>query len=426
MSTPVWEAMARAAATRTWPVGMCDNFCANMYGFTASGYTDATAHWNSLTAAQKHAGDADIPAGMLAFWSGGHGHVAISDGLGGIWSTDIGGAGTVSRVPLSRVASLWGKPYLGWGEPVFQGVDWSGDMARVMRDSTNPSDIPVAGTDLVAGYLNGSYAWGSSDWARFPAAGHVTIDVNGSRPDADVLDVEPGDATVAGGVVWLKKALAVQRDYVPVIYCNRSNRTAFVTAAKAAGYSVNTHFKFWVATLDGTRTLSDMNGVAAIQWAGTGQTGHHYDQSDVFDAAWKAGADVPITDAEVNKIAAATVKLLLAGGGALENSDLDRIYTTTWTKDAILTPDTAPDKATNPTYAAQNVLRGAYDNANHAAASAAAGLAQSRANGASLTEIKTAVAGIQTALAAVDLSHLPADIAAKLEALKLSVTVTGV
>jgi hypothetical protein len=386
---------------------MCDNFCANMYGYTFSGYTDAVAHWNHLPAADKHPGETFIPPGMLAFWGGGHGHVAISDGTGYVWSTDISGAGTVSRVPLGLIASRWGKPYLGWGEPMFQGLAWSEEMPRVMRDSTAPADIPVAGTDLVAGYLNGSYAWSAAGWARFPDAGHVTIDVNGTRPDADVLDVEPGDATVAGGVRWLPKALAVSRDYPPVIYCNRSNRTAFVTAARAAGFNINTHYKFWVATLDGTRTLSDMTGVAAIQWAGAGQTGHHYDQSDVFDDTWKA-TDVALTPADKTWISAEFVKQLKAV-----------VYGQVWDLDRMPAPDTAPDKATNANQLPRNVLRGTYDLANEADQIARDILAQAAMNGASLTEIKAT-------LAALDLSQLPAEIAAKLETLKLNVTVSEV
>jgi hypothetical protein len=45
-------------------------------------------------------------------------------------------------------------------------------------------------------------------------------------------------------------------------------------------------------------------------------------------------------------------------------------------------------------------------------------LAQAKANGATLTEVKTV-------LAALDLSQVPADVAAKIEALKLIVTVEG-
>ena len=30
-------------------------------------------------------------------------------------------------------------------------------MTRIMRDSTMPTDIPIDGTDLVAGYINGQF-----------------------------------------------------------------------------------------------------------------------------------------------------------------------------------------------------------------------------------------------------------------------------
>jgi len=117
----IQAALSRAKSTLHWTVGMCDNFVANMYGFSNSGYNTALDHWNAIPSADKHPGDTKAPAGALVFWGGGDGHVAISDGTGYIYSTDISGAGTVSRVPLSEVSQKWGKPYLGWSSPYFSG-----------------------------------------------------------------------------------------------------------------------------------------------------------------------------------------------------------------------------------------------------------------------------------------------------------------
>jgi len=162
-------------------------------------------------------------------------------------------------------------------------------MTRVMRDSTTAADIPHHGTDLVAGYANGRYVWADAEWKRFPGIGHVYIDVNGTDPHgAGVLDVETGDATPAAAVTWVKARLALKPAYPPVIYCNRSTLTPLFSAMNAAGLRIVHDFRLWVATLDGTKTLPDMTGVTAIQWAGQNLTGGHYDESVVYDDAWHA------------------------------------------------------------------------------------------------------------------------------------------
>jgi hypothetical protein len=68
-------------------------------------------------------------------------------------------------------------------------------MTRIMRDSNRSTAIPVPGTELVAGYVNGRYKWHPDGFARFPGIPHVHIDISGGDPEeAGVLDVEPGCA----------------------------------------------------------------------------------------------------------------------------------------------------------------------------------------------------------------------------------------
>ena len=77
--------------------GRCDHVMALAYGWSASGSTTAHAHWLAIPAADKHPGDSNVPAGGLAFFSGGSsgaGHVMISIGGGNFVSTDIHGSGT--------------------------------------------------------------------------------------------------------------------------------------------------------------------------------------------------------------------------------------------------------------------------------------------------------------------------------------------
>lgn len=108
---------------------MCDNFCANMYGFNASGYRSAAQHWASIPGKHRHPGDGHPPLGALAFWGGGSagfGHVAIVVGAGKIRSTDMSATGLyapgrVSTCSLSAPKSNWGLPYLGWADPYIAG-----------------------------------------------------------------------------------------------------------------------------------------------------------------------------------------------------------------------------------------------------------------------------------------------------------------
>lgn len=176
-------------------------------------------------------------------------------------------------------------------------------MTRVMRDSTNPGDIPVAGTQLAAGYVNGAISqWPSNGWDRFPGAAKVTIDVNGSMPQADCLDIENGDASIATAVQWVRDKRLSYIGYPPVLYCNRSTLTPLFNALNAAGFHVVHDFRLWIATLDGvTKTVPDMTGVTAVQWAGADHTGGHYDESIVYDDSWKAALVPPpsVTDTAI-------------------------------------------------------------------------------------------------------------------------------
>jgi hypothetical protein len=166
-------------------------------------------------------------------------------------------------------------------------------MTRIMRDSTKAADVPNVGTDIAAGYVNGTFAWTTAEFNHFPV--HATIDVNGTHIEADILDVEAGDASVATAVHWVKtKHIAHPHiHYPPIIYCNRATLMPLFNAMVAAGLHVGKDFRLWIATLDGTKTVADMTGVTAVQYAGQLQTKHHYDESIVYDNAWKTKSPPP-------------------------------------------------------------------------------------------------------------------------------------
>ncbi|KAF9197592.1 hypothetical protein BGZ49_001892 [Haplosporangium sp. Z 27] len=92
-------------------IGMCDKIMSLAYGRTHSGFNTAWIHWQSVPGKYKHAGDRNPPAGALVFFQGGKaGHVAISTGGANIISTDIGGAGTLTRSTISTIEKKWGQP----------------------------------------------------------------------------------------------------------------------------------------------------------------------------------------------------------------------------------------------------------------------------------------------------------------------------
>jgi hypothetical protein len=161
-------------------------------------------------------------------------------------------------------------------------------MTRLMRDSTDLKDIPVHGTDLVAGYINGAWVASEKDFARFPGIPHVHIDVFGDGADeAGVLDYEAlNPRTAEGCTEWAKRRNKLHPGYPAVIYCDRSHLTPLFNAMNAAGLRIVKDFRLWIATLDGTKKVPDMTGVTAVQFAGAKMTGGHYDESIVYDDTW--------------------------------------------------------------------------------------------------------------------------------------------
>jgi hypothetical protein len=161
-------------------------------------------------------------------------------------------------------------------------------MTRLMRDSTVLKDIPIDGTDLVAGYVNGDYVATEKDFARFRGIPHVHIDVLARAADeAGVLDYETGNPrTPETCADWAKERNKLHPGYPAVIYCNRSHLTPLFNAMNAAGLRIVKDFRLWIATLDGTKKVPDMTGVTAVQFAGQNITGGHYDESIVYDDTW--------------------------------------------------------------------------------------------------------------------------------------------
>ena len=116
-----------------------------------------------------------------------------------------------------------------------------------MYDSINLSQIPTD-APAVAGYVGGAWPTYAQLASKFPRAKRVSVAV-ASRYDADVLDVEPGDATPAVVADWVKRQLrrGVKR---PGVYCSVSSVRAVLSALSAAGIR-RSQIRLWTAHYTG-------------------------------------------------------------------------------------------------------------------------------------------------------------------------------
>ena len=144
-----------------------------------------------------------------------------------------------------------------------------------MYDSVTPTDIP-ASARMVAGYVDGRYAWSAQAWRRWRGARFVRIAVLASTNDGNVLDVERGDATPAQSVGWVLMRRRAGGD--PSVYCNASTWPAVRAAFHAAGVA-EPHY--WIASW-GTGPTG-IAGAVAHQYADPPASGGHYDLSVVAD-----------------------------------------------------------------------------------------------------------------------------------------------
>lgn len=158
-------------------------------------------------------------------------------------------------------------------------------MTRIMYDSTSAADIP-RGALMVAGYVDGLYAWSDADWALHSKATQVRITVGSGTLEADVADVERYDYTTDTGAAWA--ARKIKRDGYAGLYFSASlwpQVKASLEKYKVPLPQVQT----WVADWNGSATVA--SGQMAHQYADSAMVGHHYDLSVAQD--YWPGVDPP-------------------------------------------------------------------------------------------------------------------------------------
>lgn len=147
------------SASRDW-TGWCLMFVRLMLG-VAMNFPSAISAWKN--AKYKHT-TGTPPKGVPVFWDiGKHGHVALSDGGGYCYSTDILRKGKVDRVPISKIASRWGARYLGWTEDL-NGVRVYTPPSKpaTAKPSTKQNPVSLAALRYHATHGTGKYSPASS------------------------------------------------------------------------------------------------------------------------------------------------------------------------------------------------------------------------------------------------------------------------
>lgn len=164
---------------------------------------------------------------------------------------------------------------------------------RRMYDSTTAADIP-AGSDLVMGYVDGSYAWSGADWQRFPSRTCVRLCVFSNSYDAQVIDIEPGNNDAKAIIPWIREKWL--RGETPTVYCfsDRGPHGYRISDVRSECDAASLkHPLFLITDFDNDPTLPDDPEIVGKQYANSDLTGGHYDVSVVRDF-WP-GVDVATT-----------------------------------------------------------------------------------------------------------------------------------
>jgi hypothetical protein len=127
-------------------------------------------------------------------------------------------------------------------------------------DSVTPSSIPHGKHAAV--YANGAYAASARQVAGRKSV--LWIDTNGSNPSANVLDVEPGDATPAGAAAWAQQRLAHHPHSAAIIYTMLSSWQAVKDHVAHLPKAQQDNVRYWIADPTGVDHI--VPGANATQW----------------------------------------------------------------------------------------------------------------------------------------------------------------
>ncbi len=127
-------------------------------------------------------------------------------------------------------------------------------------DSVEPQDIPAG--QNVATYATGPF---SVSQAEVAGRGKVFwIDTNGTDPNADALDTEPGDATPAMAASWAYRRLKAHPNSLACIYTALAEWPSVQAETSALPAWMQSRIRWWIANPTGVEHL--VPGSDATQW----------------------------------------------------------------------------------------------------------------------------------------------------------------
>jgi hypothetical protein len=171
---------------------------------------------------------------------------------------------------------------------------------RKLYDSVNIDHLPKDG-DVYAGYVAGNWPTYVPLMTKFPHKRVVSIAVQANQ-DAQVLDIEQGDATPDQAPEWVNRQRKLGRGR-PTIYCSRSLYPEVVAALQKAHVAMP---DFWIA--DWTGTPHSIPGAVAVQYLSNAD----FDETCITDEWWPNGAPKTPIRRVVKRVARKVVKVAKA------------------------------------------------------------------------------------------------------------------
>jgi hypothetical protein len=185
-------------------------------------------------------------------------------------------------------------------------------MTITMFDSINLAMLPN-GAAAYGGYVNGNWPTFDALKARFPSAHLLSIAVSAGA-DADCLDCETGDATLAQAPAWFRRQ-KIRGVSLPAIYTQATNLIA-LERIMAANRIARTQYRIWSAHYNGEHFCGPsacgygLSAADGTQWT-SNALGRNLDQSILGDAFFGTAPYVPIevTPGYWRQVADGTVSL---------------------------------------------------------------------------------------------------------------------
>lgn len=118
-----------------------------------------------------------------------------------------------------------------------------------MFDDVNVSLLPI-NAKAYAAYVDGHWPNYALVVKNHPHAQHVVSIAVLAKDDADALDVEPGDATIAQAAAWVKRQHA-KGHRTPIVYTSLAWGEQLIAALAKAGLHYGVDYLWWSAHYTG-------------------------------------------------------------------------------------------------------------------------------------------------------------------------------